>query len=188
MIADLKALKAFMGKSTDADPELDPLMSAALEASIAQVQERCGRTFEIPTEETVDETRIFTAAAVTYIDDVVSITTLRSSTDNATWSTVSNTWLEPFNTYPKYRIVGQAMCGYVEVTGIFGYGPVDSVVPAPVKTATLMMAQQLYLRKDTPTGVAFGGEFGVVRVSRFEDPHVERLLGPYVRGDRMGIA
>lgn len=49
-----------------------------------------------------------------------------------------------------------------------------------VRLACLMHAARLYKRKNSPEGVAGFGEFGTVRVSRF-DPDVEDLLSPFFR-------
>lgn len=64
----------------------------------------------------------------------------------------------------------------VQVTASWGW----ETVPDDVERACRIKAAHLYRRKDSPDGTAGTGEFGVVRISRFEDPDVAMLLGPYM--------
>jgi hypothetical protein len=64
----------------------------------------------------------------------------------------------------------------VRVTGTWGWAE----VPAAVEQACLLLAARLFLRKESPAGVAGFGEFGAIRV-RNNDPDVAALLGPYQR-------
>jgi hypothetical protein len=52
-------------------------------------------------------------------------------------------------------------------------------VPDEVQQAAALLAARLYRRKDSPQGVIGGGEFGPVRVSRF-DPDVEALIADLI--------
>lgn len=63
----------------------------------------------------------------------------------------------------------------VQVTATWGYPE----VPADVEMATRIKAARLFRRKDSPEGVAGTSEFGVVRISRSEDPDVVSLLAPF---------
>ena len=63
----------------------------------------------------------------------------------------------------------------VRVTARWGW----PVVPRDVSMATLLLANRLYLRKDSPEGVAGSSEWGAVRLSRW-DPDVEALISPYI--------
>ncbi len=69
----------------------------------------------------------------------------------------------------------------VQVTAAWGW----HFVPEDVEAATRLKAARLFRRKDSPEGIAGTSEFGVVRVSRFEDGDVQLLLAPYTD---LGIA
>lgn len=70
-------------------------------------------------------------------------------------------------------------CGYghplVQVTAQWGW----AAVPAPVKTACLILASELFKIKDAPFGVAGYGEYGPIRVR--QNPIACGLLQPYRR-------
>lgn len=63
----------------------------------------------------------------------------------------------------------------VQVTARWGW----SAVPAPVKEATLMLAEEIFKMKDAPFGVAGFGDFGFVRVR--DNPKVATLVKDYRR-------
>lgn len=65
----------------------------------------------------------------------------------------------------------------VRVTGVWGW----DAVPVDVKQACLIKAARLFARHQSPNGIAGVGDFGPIRISRFEDPDVVDLLGPYRR-------
>jgi len=60
----------------------------------------------------------------------------------------------------------------IRVTALWGW----PIIPDEVVQATLIMANRLYLRKDSPEGVLGNSEWGVVRVGA-RDPDVSELLG-----------
>lgn len=62
----------------------------------------------------------------------------------------------------------------VRVTARWGWPE----VPDEITTAALLLANRLYLRKDSPEGIAGGGEWGAIRLSRW-DPDVEALISPF---------
>ncbi|WP_435111877.1 hypothetical protein [Nocardiopsis synnemataformans] len=70
----------------------------------------------------------------------------------------------------------------IQVTATFGW----SQVPDDVEQATILKAAQLARRKDAPFGVAGFGDFGVVRIGRY-DPDVVGLLHPFVRIGLLGV-
>lgn len=63
----------------------------------------------------------------------------------------------------------------VQITARWGY----ATVPVDVEMACRIKAAHLFRRMDTPDGTAGTSEFGVVRISRFEDPDVAMLLGNF---------
>lgn len=74
---------------------------------------------------------------------------------------------------------GELPVGYyypsVKVTATWGW----DAPPAPVVDACTLMAARSFRRKDSPEGIAGSSEFGVVRVSQFDDPDAMLALSPY---------
>lgn len=168
----------------------DTLLELSVETASRQIDDHCERVFY----QTVGATRIY-APRDSYtceIDDLVSLTTLKSSTDGD--GTFDRTWtsayyqLEPLNSlaggitspatliravddylFPVYG--GEAT---VQVTGTFGW----SSVPTAIKFATVLLATRLFKRMDSPLGVAGFGDLGVVRVTRI-DPDIDALIQPF---------
>lgn len=64
----------------------------------------------------------------------------------------------------------------VQVTAAWGF----AATPELVQEAALRKAAKLFRRKDSPEGIAGTSEFGVIRISRNEDPDVMQLLAPYM--------
>jgi len=181
--ATLAELKAHLGGFQAANTESDTMLAAALASSIEAVDDFCGRSFNAAGSST---TRIFEGGTRrVLIDDAATVTVVEQSYDRVGWSARTDYWLDPPNTTPKTTIASRCYFGtWVRVTGTWGYGS----TPASVKTATLLLAAKLYKRKDSPNGVEGSAEFGI-RVSRFEDPDVVRLLTPHMRADSaLGIA
>ena len=175
----------------------DSLLETCIESASRQIDTHCERVFTSGTA-----TRIYApmSSYVTEIDDLISLTTLKSSSDadgsfDITW-TATDYQLEPLNglvgglssPYTHIRAVGDYLFptvnfpnaqgeATVQVTGTFGYG---TAVPTDVKQACNLLAARQYKRYDSPLGVAGFSDLGVVRVSRI-DPDIEALLGPYRR-------
>lgn len=175
----------------------DSLLETCIESSSRQIDTHCERVFYIGTA-----TRVFSPmdSYNVEIDDLISLTTLKTSSDadgvyDITW-TATDYQLEPLNgltggsysPYTRIRAVGDYLFpsvnfpnaqgeATVQVAGVFGYG---TAVPADVKQACNLMAVRQYKRYDSPLGVAGFGDIGVVRVSRV-DPDVDALLSPYRR-------
>lgn len=174
----------------------DTLLELAIESASRQIDGHCERVFY----ETVGDTRVYTAMDnyLTEIDDLASITSLKTNTDGETNGGVAfdTTWkatdyqLEPLNgqaggivtpaTFIRAvgdflfpRIGDQAL---VEVTGNFGW----SETPMAIRQATIILAQRQFKRYDSPLGVAGIGDIGIIRVSRI-DPDVASLVAPFRR-------
>lgn len=64
----------------------------------------------------------------------------------------------------------------VRVTGLFGW----PAVPEDITNATLIMAQRLFRRKDSPEGVKGFSDLGVVRLSRYDSDY-DDYISPYKR-------
>lgn len=171
------------------------LLETCIEAASRQIDTHCERVF---TTSTATRKYVPNDSYVVQIDDLVSLTSLKSSSDadgvyDITWG-ASDYQLEPLNglsggsytPYTQIRAVGDYLFptvnfpdsqgeATVEVAGVFGYG---TAIPTDVKQACNLLAIRQYKRYDSPLGVAGFGEIGVVRVSRV-DPDIESLLGPY---------
>lgn len=184
---DSEDFKATLGISnTDfADDDID----RAIDAAGGIVDDICGRSFTVPSE---DETRYFAPESATLlrIDDLVSATSVSVDRDND--GTYEETWTqgteyrlghpnaavrgEPFTyleTMPGYSLPING--GYVKIAGMFGW----ATVPAGVVQATGLMANRLLKRsREAPFAILLAGEMGAARIGRV-DPEVRALLTRY---------
>lgn len=166
----------------------DSLLETCIESASRQIDSHCERVF---TSGTATRIYIPNDSYTVEIDDLVSLTTLETSSDgdgfDTTWN--SNDYqLMPLNGYISgiqrpydvitavddlfFPIIGKEAT--VRVTGLFGWAS----VPTDIRQACNLIAIRQYKRYDSPLGVAGFGDLGAIRVSRF-DPDVETLLGPY---------
>lgn len=188
ILADLKQLIGI----TDADD--DDLLNDALAAASRGVTKFCRRQFN---KVTVASPRKFYPALPrkVRVDDFHTSTDLVvkiDQDDDGTFGTTldaADYQLEPLGgvvdgedgwPFSTIRIVDGTLFprGHrpaVEVTAQWGW---DSV-PAPVKRATLAVAEELFKLKDAPFGVAGFGDMGSIRVR--ENPKVAMMLAPYRR-------
>jgi hypothetical protein len=193
--ASLAELKDWLSPLTDnAD---DANLGVCLESASRQIDACTGRRFYAATE-----TRIYTplTADLVFVDDLLSITTLK--TDENEDGVYETTWLssdylltppnapQTLRPYSRIRTTRGGSfrfpfsAGSVQITGSFGYCA-SGQHPLPVKQATLIQAARLFKRKDSPFGVAGGGELGEMRIIPGGqylgiDKDAEALLIPYV--------
>jgi hypothetical protein len=167
----------------------DALLELAIESASREIDAATERNFY-----STAGTRIYTPrdSYVTEIDDVVSVTSIKSSsaadgTFDTTW-TATDYQLEPLNgiaggiavPYSFIRAVGDFTWpisgkeATVQVVGTFGF----SAVPTAIKQATVILASRIFKRNDSPLGVAGFGDLGVIRVGRI-DPDVEAMIHAY---------
>jgi len=172
----------------------DSLIELSIEAASREIDGYCQRAFY-----STSGTRVFnsTDSFVTETDDIISVTTLKTSDDGVTYDTTwatSDFQLEPLNgvvagltqPYTRIRAVGDYLFPIwsvtgtysnfagVQIVGVFGWAS----VPTAVKQATILLAMRQFKRYDSPLGVAGFGDIGVMRVGRV-DPDVEALLMPF---------
>lgn len=168
----------------------DSLLELSVETASRQIDNHCERVFY----STAGATRKFVPrdSYVCEVDDLVSLTTLKTSTNadgvyDQTWTSVYYQ-LEPVNAiaggvvspYTQIRAVDDFLFpNYngettVEVVGTFGW----SSVPTAIKFATILLSSRLYKRMDSPLGVAGVGDLGVMRVSKI-DPDIDALIMPF---------
>lgn len=185
--ATLAQVKAAMRINDNVD---DDLIETAIESASRQIDGHCERRFY-----TTSATRVYVPndSFVTEIDDLVSLTTLKTTSDgdgfDTTW-TATDYQLEPLNgvaggldvSFTQIRAIGDFLFpiiqgeATVQVTGTFGW----ATVPTDIEQACIILSQRQYKRYDSPLGVAGIGDLGVMRVSRV-DPDVAQLLMPYRR-------
>lgn len=172
----------------------DGLLEVAIEAASREIDGYCERRF---VSETVTRVYIPTDSFLVDIDDLQSVTTLKTSPDgdafSVTW-TDSDYQLEPLNglagglvtPYTRIRAIGEYLFpiwdprnvnaheATVQVTGLFGW----PTVPTAVRQACIILSMRLFKRLDSPLGAVGMGDIGVIRVSRF-DSDIESLLSPF---------
>lgn len=182
----------------NADTVDDTLLETAVESASRLVDGFCQRSFYAAGT----AVRYFTPESLLLceIDDLVSVSELRTSTDldgnyDRVWTT-NEYQLEPLNNkvdgltgwpYTRIRAVtgiylsansyfpinnGEAS---VKVTGVWGW----SAVPTAVKQATMIQASRIFKRLDSPLGVLSAPDLGFIRVGSRLDPDVQQLVDPY---------
>ena len=186
-LADLKAALRVQ------DSIDDSLLELAIESASREIDGACERVFYSTSGTRVyAPTNIFTVTT----DDIISVTTLKSSSDGVTyditWAT-SDYQLEPLNgvagglvtPFTRIRATGNYLMpsfsvgtfyeleALIQVVGVFGW----SAVPAAIRQATVILAMRLFKRLDAPLGM-ISNDLGSMRVGRF-DPDVEALVAPF---------
>lgn len=180
----------------------DDLLELSIEAASREIDGYCERVFY--NAGTATRVYIPTDNFLTEVDDLISISQLRTSSTgesfDTTWNLSTDVQLEPLNgvvggltqPYTRLRAIGDYLFpvwdprnvnaheATVQVTGVYGWVN----VPKAIKQATLLLSLRQFKRYDSPLGVAGFGDIGVVRVGRF-DPDVESLVAPF-RKVRMG--
>jgi len=186
-LADLKAALRVQ------DSIDDSLLELAIESASREIDGYCERVFYSTTGTRVyAPTNVFTVTT----DDIISVTTLKSSSDGVTYDitwTTSDYQLEPLNgvagglstPYTRIRATGNYLMpsfsvgtfyeleALIQVVGVFGW----SAVPAAIRQATVILAMRLFKRLDAPLGM-ISNDMGSMRVGRF-DPDVEALVAPF---------
>jgi len=186
-LADLKAALRVQ------DSIDDSLLELAIESASREIDGYCERVFYSTTGTRVyAPTNIYTVTT----DDIISVTTLKSSSDGVTyditWQT-SDYQLEPLNgvagglvtPFTRIRATGNYLMpsfsagtfyeleALIQVVGVFGW----SAIPAAIRQATVILAMRLFKRLDAPLGM-ISNDLGSMRVGRF-DPDVEALVAPF---------
>lgn len=180
----------------------DTLDDTAIEAAILtasrQIDEYCQRFFYQEGTTGSPSVRYYTAYSPWYIetDDIVSVNQLATDPDfDQSYSTIWNTttapldvMYEPVNNpkkgwpYTRILAIGSQVFPYffpqtVKITGVFGFPQ----VPYEVELACKIQASRLFVRKQSPFGIAGSVELGTVRLNSRLDPDVEMLLKTFRR-------
>jgi hypothetical protein len=173
----------------------DSIDNAAIELAIAtasrMIDDYCGRFFYTDGTQGAPATRYYTPTDyyILPVDDFVSISEIATDdnfdrTYGSVW-TADDSMFEPVNNpsrgWPMSRIlaVGSYVFPWnlpqsVRVKGIFGW----SAVPFEVKTAAKIQSSRLFLRNQSPFGIAGNTDMGTVRLAAKLDADVEALLRP----------
>lgn len=173
----------------------DSMENAGIELAIAtasrMIDDYCGRFFYQDGTLLAPATRYYTPQDfyTVAVDDFVSLSEIATD-DNfdqlyQTIWTASDSMFEPVNNpsrgWPRNRIL--AVGSYVfpanlpqslRLKGIFGW----SSVPYEVKTAAKIQSARLFLRNQSPFGIAGNTDMGTVRLAAKLDADVEALLRP----------
>lgn len=193
--ATLSELKSRLGITDSTD---DAALTNALATASRGVEKCCGRQFN---DAGSVSARVYEpdGTRCVNVDDFSTTTGLIIETDpgftkayGTVWTT-SDYQLEPLNGIVDGE-TGWPYCEIEAISGLFfpipaGYGNPATVrvtarwgwaaVPAPIKEATLIVAQETHKLKDAPFGVAGYGEYGAVRVR--ENPLAYAKIAPYRR-------
>jgi hypothetical protein len=186
-LADLKAALRVQ------DSIDDSLLELAIESASREIDGACERVFY-----STSATRVYAPHNIYLVetDDIVSVTTVKTSTDGLTYDTTlaaTDYQLEPLNgiagglvsPFTQIRAIGDFLFpayspqtifhleASVQVVGVFGW----SAVPAAIRQATVILAMRLFKRLDAPLGM-ISNDLGSMRVGRF-DPDVEALVAPF---------
>jgi len=184
----LSTLKDALGITGSGD---DTFLNLAIDSTEELIDDLCGRSF---TQDGSTSAKTFRAQpyyAVT--DDISTLTGLVVKTDTSGDGTFDTTWastdfqVEPLNNIADSRPVWnlRAVGSYtfpvygdglasLEVTARWGW----PAVPSAIKQVALMLSARYYSRKASPLGVIGVGDFGPVRISRY-DQDVTQMLSDY---------
>ncbi len=193
--ASIEELRAHLGDTRHKSIPEDELRKALMVAS-RSIDQWTGRRFW---KDSVPTTRRYRPLNCGYIDvmDIASTDDLVVSVDPNAIGSYSQTWVldtdfilspdnpdsDGFGAYSWDRLEAIGNYGFpvssrrptVRITAYHGW----SAIPEAIREATIIKATSLYKRGDAPFGIAGSQEFGLVRLSRFEDPDVIKLVDPY---------
>ncbi|MFE6846565.1 phage head-tail connector protein [Streptomyces sp. NPDC057686] len=188
--ATLAELKTRLGIDDTND---DTTLTQALAAASRSIEKSCRRQFNKAGALTA---RFFVPVTGFYVavNDIWTMAGLIVKTDEdddgvfeTTWTIVTDYELRPLDGvrdgvpgWPYWQIIAVGVRDFpfsrratVQVTADWGW----NAVPAPVKEACLILAEEIWKVKDAPFGVAGFGEFGSIRVRA--NPKVAALLADY---------
>lgn len=185
-------VRAQLGDDGSKLPEA--LLQNAVTATSRAIERCCGRRFWADASP-VARLYVTDGGDTVEVDDISAATGLVVETDLAGDGSFATTWaasdyrLGPLNAdadggaYAWHSLTSVGVQYFpatpwpaLRVTALWGW----SQVPDEVKQAAVIKSVSLFKRKDAPQGIAGFGDFGVVRIGRF-DPDVTDLLRPYRR-------
>lgn len=176
------------------DTQDDTMLEIAITASSRMIDDYTDRFFYINGSTQTPATYYYTAEDFWLLstDDNFSVTEIATDDNfDQTWSTVwatSDYFSEPVNNpnrgWPYNRLVAidryvfpKNIPNGVRIKGRFGW----SAVPAEINQACIIQSSRLFVRKQSPFGIAGTPELGTVRLTSRLDPDVEALIRPFKR-------
>lgn len=185
-LTDLKPRLGITDSSHDAD------LTDTLDVASRDIEQDTGRVFALDTSTSQriynPRNRVFYTSEgyKLLVDDIGDITGLvvEVGTPLGGWSAITD-----YETSPDAAFVrGWPIDALLRPFAMWTYWPLHRIrvtakwgwpaVPVQIKQATLIRAQRLYKRRDSPEGVAGFNDLGVVRVGRY-DPDYDRLVAPF---------
>ena len=170
----------------------DTALEAAILTASRMIDDYTGRFFYRDGTTAAPVTRYYTAQDwyTCNTDDFVSFTEL--ATDDNFDQLYTTIWvagdymLEPINNprrgwpYSRFLAIGSYIFPYnlpqsVRIKGVWGWPS----IPAEIAMATKLQASRLFIRRQSPFGIAGTPDLGTVRLSSRLDPDVEALIRPF---------
>lgn len=195
--ATLNEVKASLAITDTSD---DALLEIAITATSRMIDDYTGRFFYANGTSGNPVTRYYTANDpwTLAVDDFTQITEIATDDSfNQTYETVWSTsdyMVEPINNptrgWPYTRILATGAYVYpyylpqaVRIKGVWGW----SAIPAEINQAALIQSSRLFIRKQSPFGIAGTPELGTVRLTSRLDPDVEALVRPFKRNNGLAV-
>ena len=187
MYATLDQLKAMrVLTTTDRDDDLTQALATAsrrIDRSTGERQFWLDKTVSARTFRPTGRTYCAAEGEWLTVDDIGNLTGLIVEVgDGTTWTAVTDYQTGPDNALAKRKPITKLLrplstwwtlsTTLVRVTARWGW----PAIPEEVVRASLIQANRLFMRKDSPEGVLGNAEWGVARVARV-DPDVEALIG-----------
>jgi hypothetical protein len=185
-VEDLRGMQNPREAGDPDDPARDALLLRSLATASRLIDQKANRRFYLDDEATA---RVYGATGRTTVDGLLLVDDIGSEDDlvvetgsTGSWGAVTAPTFGPENALVAGRPlteIAAATYGFwggpqVRVTARWGW----PAVPDEIGHATLLLANRLYLRASSPDGLAASGEWGAIRLSRW-DPDVEALVRPY---------
>ena len=174
------------------DIQDDTALEAAILTASRMIDDYTGRFFYRDGTTAVPVTRYYTPNDwwICNVDDFISLSEIATDENfNKSYTTIwasADYMIEPVNNprrgWPYTRIL--AVDSYlfprlypqtVRIQAVWGW----SAVPVEIAMATKIQASRLFVRRQSPFGVAGSPEMGTIRLSSRLDPDVEALVRPF---------
>ena len=170
-------------------------IQAAILAASRMIDEYCQRSFYQEGTLAAPVIKYYTPVSPWYleIDDLIEPTEVRSRANQSgpftqVWNLDTDIMYEPVNNpeigMPVTRLLAIQTYVFpyffpqtVKITGVWGF----KAIPYEVELACKIQAARLFVRKQSPFGIAGSVELGTVRLNSRLDPDVEMLLKTFRR-------
>ena len=174
------------------DIQDDTALEAAILTASRMIDDYTGRFFYRDGTTGAPVTRYYTPDSwyITNLDDFVSLSQIALDDDfDQTYTTIlaaSDYLIDPVNNarrgwpYNRITAIDRYIFPYaypqsVRVQAVWGWPS----VPAEISMATKLQASRLFIRRQSPFGIAGTPEIGTVRLTSRLDPDVEALIRPF---------